>query len=239
MPRSQRVKKNATVKRQICAAPPCHPSCTDLSFVWLRHNETNKLQEITANELVVESLAQASGGALDDDASTLESLDLGVGTALSARDNGTGVAHATARGSGDTGNEADNGLAVANSVGLLEELGCVLFSRSTNLTNHDDTVRLGVLSEDLKAVDEVGAVERVTANTNDERLAEAGLGGLVDSLVGEGSGTRDDTDATALVDETRHDTDLALAGSDDAGAVGADQTGFGLRLQHGSDANHV
>lgn len=238
MPRSQRVKKKATVKRQICAAPPCHPSCTDLIFVWLRHNET-KLQEITANELVVESLAQASGGALDDDASTLEGLDLGVGTTLSTRDNGSGVAHATARGSGDTSDEADNGLAVANSVGLLEELGGVLFGRSTNLTNHDDTVGLGVLSEDLEAVDEVGAVEGVTTNTDDEGLTETSLGGLVDSLVGEGSGTRDDTDATALVDETRHDTDLALAGSDDTGAVGADQTGLGLRLQHGGDANHV
>jgi hypothetical protein len=36
------------------------------------------------------------------------------------------------------------------------------------------------------------------------------LSGLVDSFVGQGTGTRDNADATALVNEARHDANLAL-----------------------------
>jgi len=43
-------------------------------------------------------------------------------------------------------------------------------------------------------------------------LAETDLGGLVDGLIGEGSGAGDDSDTAALVDETWHDADLAPAG---------------------------
>lgn len=119
------------------------------------------------------------------------------------------MAHSSAWRSRDTSDEADNGL--VGSVVVFQEVCSILLSGTTNLTNHDDTVGLGVLEEDLKAVDEVCAGEGVTANTDDERLTEASLGGLVDSLVGESTGAGDDTDAAALVDETGHDTDLALA----------------------------
>ena len=149
------------------------------------------------------------------------------------------MTHATAGRGRDTGDEGDDGLAAVLGVVLLEEIGSLLLGGTTDLADHDDTVRLAVLEEDLEAVDEVGAAERVTADTDDEGLAEAGLGGLVDGLVGEGAGPGDDTDAAALVDETRHDADLALAGGDDAGAVGTDETGLGLGLQHRGDANHV
>lgn len=149
------------------------------------------------------------------------------------------MTHSAAGGSRDTGDEADDGLAAVDGVSLLEELGGVLLGGATNLADHDDTVSLLVLDEDLEAVDEVGAAEGVTANADDERLAKAGLGGLVDGLVGQSAGTRDDTDAAALVDEAGHDADLALARGDDAGAVGADQTGLGLGLEHLGDADHV
>lgn len=118
------------------------------------------------------------------------------------------MTHAAAGGSRDTGNERDGGL-VVDVVGL-EELGGILLGGTTNLTDHDDTVGLGVLEEDLEAVDEVGAGEGVTTDTDDEGLTKASLGGLVDGLVGQGTGTGDDTDTAALVDEARHDTDLAL-----------------------------
>lgn len=149
------------------------------------------------------------------------------------------MAHSAAGGSGDAGDEADDGLAAVDGVGLLEELGGVLLGGATNLANHDDAVRLLVLDEDLEAVDEVGAAEGVTADADDEGLAEAGLGGLVDGLVGQGAGAGDNADAAALVDEAGHDADLALAGGDDAGAVGADKTGLGLGLEHLGDADHV
>lgn len=149
------------------------------------------------------------------------------------------MAHTAAGGSGDAGDEADDGLAAVDGVGLLEELGGVLLGGAANLANHDDAVGLLVLDEDLEAVDEVCAAEGVAADADDEGLAEAGLGGLVDGLVGQGAGAGDDADAAALVDEAGHDADLALAGGDDAGAVGADEAGLGLGLEHLGDADHV
>lgn len=167
------------------------------------------LDEVTLDELSKQSLSKGGRAALDNDTSILESGDLGVGTTLTTADDGTGVTHAAAGGSGDTGDEGDSGL-VVDVVGL-EELGGVLLGGTTDLTDHDDTVGLGVLKEDLQAVDEVGAGEGVTADTDNERLTKAGLGGLVDGLVGQGTRTGDDTDTTALVDEAGHDTDLALS----------------------------
>jgi hypothetical protein len=168
-----------------------------------------RLYQVALDELIVQRLAERRGRALNNNTSSLQGGDLGVGVTLSSADNGTGVAHSPAGRRRDTSDEADNGL--VGGVVLLEEVGGVLLSGSTNLADHDNTVCLGVLEEDLQAVDEVGAGEGVTADTDDERLAKAGLGGLVDGLVGEGSGAGDDTDATALVDEARHDADLALA----------------------------
>lgn len=164
--------------------------------------------KVTLDKLGKQRLAEGGRAALDDDTSILESSDLGVGTALATADDGTGVTHTAAGGSTDTGDEGNSGL-VVDVVGL-EELGGILLGGTTDLTDHDDTVGLGVLEEDLQAVDEVGAGEGVTADTNDERLAKTSLGGLVDGLVGQGTGTGDDTDTAALVDETGHDTDLAL-----------------------------
>lgn len=167
------------------------------------------LDQVTLDELGQQGLAQRGGAALDNDTGVGQGGDLGVGTTLAAADDGTGVTHAAAGGSGDTGDEGHGGLVV--DVVRLEELGSILLGGTTNLTNHDDTVGLGVLEEDLQAVDEVGAGEGVTTDTDDERLAKTGLGGLVDGLVGEGTGTGDDADTAALVDESGHDTDLALA----------------------------
>ena len=167
------------------------------------------LKHVPPDELLPEGLAERRRAALNNDTGRLEGGDLAVCATLAAGDDGTGVTHAPAGRSGDTGDEGNDGLLLL-PVGLLEELGGVLLGGTTDLADHDDTVGLGVLEEDLKAVDEVGAAEGVTADTDDERLAKAGLGGLVDGLVGEGAGTGDDTDTTALVNETGHDADLAL-----------------------------
>jgi hypothetical protein len=176
------------------------------------HETSNKhlrpLDKVTLDELSKKSLAEGGRAALDNDTGILKRSDLRVGTTLTTADDGAGVAHAAAGGSGNTGNEGNGGL-VVDVVGL-EELGGVLLGGTTNLTDHDDTVGLGVLKEDLQAVDEVGAGEGVTTDTDDKGLTKAGLGGLVDSLVGEGTGAGDDTDAAALVDEAGHDTNLAL-----------------------------
>lgn len=170
---------------------------------------TTRLEHVPPDELLAEGLAQGRRAALDDDTGGLERGDLAVRTTLAAGNDRTGVTHAPARGRGDTGDERDDGLLLL-LVGLAEEVRGILLGGTADLANHDDTVGLGVLEEDLEAVDEVGAAEGVTADADDEGLAEAGLGGLVDGLVGEGAGAGDDTDAAALVNETGHDADLAL-----------------------------
>ncbi|OAQ98663.1 hypothetical protein LLEC1_05026 [Akanthomyces lecanii] len=188
-------------------APPKHPLS---HFSQTPHRRAGyKLQKIATDKLVVESLAETGGGALDNDAGTLEGGNLGVGAALAARDNGTGVTHAAAGRGGDAGDEGDDGLAAVDRVVLLEELGGVLLGGAANLANHDDAVRVLVLEEDVEA---------------------AGLRRLVDGLVSERAGARHDADAAALVDEAGHDANLALAGGDYAGAVGADETRLVLRL---------
>lgn len=47
------------------------------------------LDEVTPDELGVESLAEMGGRALDNDTCSLEGGDLGVGTTLAAGNNGT------------------------------------------------------------------------------------------------------------------------------------------------------
>lgn len=139
----------------------------------------------------------------------MESSNLRVGASLASTDNGTGVAHSSAWRSTDTSNEADGRL-----VGLvlaLEESSGVFLGATADFTDHDDSVGLLVLKEDTEAVNEVGSGEGVTADTDNKRLAKAGLGGLVDGFIGEGTGSGNNTDAASLVDEARHDTDFALS----------------------------
>ena len=168
-----------------------------------------RLDQVPLDEFVQEGLAQGSGAALDNNTSRLESGDLRVSATLAAADDGSGVTHTTARGSANAGDETNGGLVVL-VVGL-EELGSILLGATTDLTNHDDTVGLLVLEEDLQAVDEVGAGEGVTTDTDDQGLTKTSLGGLVDGLVGQGTGPGHNTDTSTLVNESRHDTNLALA----------------------------
>mmetsp|Transcript_22445 Transcript_22445/g.39819 ORF Transcript_22445/g.39819 Transcript_22445/m.39819 type:complete len:372 (+) Transcript_22445:906-2021(+) len=177
-----------------------------------------------------------SRGVGDSDTSGLEGGDLVSGLTLATGDNGTGVTHATTGGSSETSNKGNNGLLGSGS---LDELSSLLLSGTTDLTDHNDTLGLGVLNEALKAVNEVGAVEGITTNTDDGGLAKTMLGGLEDGLVGEGTGTRNDTDTSGSVDVTGHDTDLAFSGLNDTGAVGADKAGPGLLAHDLLDLDHV
>jgi hypothetical protein len=189
--------------------PKLHSLAYRLIFNETISSLTPNLYQVTLDELVVEGLSKRSRRALDNDTSSLKGSDLGVSVTLSTTDNSTSVSHSPTRRRRDTSDEADNGL--VGGVVLLQEVCGVLLSRATDLANHDDAVRLLILQEDLQTVNEVGSGEGVTANADDERLTKAGLGGLVDGFVGEGSRAGDDTDAAALVDEAWHDSDFALA----------------------------
>ena len=105
-----------------------------------------------------------------------------------------------------------------------DELGRLFLGAAADLADHDDRLGLRIVLEQLQAIDEVHAMDRVAADADAGALAEADLRGLLDRFVGQRAGTRHDADLARLVDVARHDADLAFARRDDAGAVGADQT---------------
>ena len=57
----------------------------------------------------------------------------------------------------------------------LQELCGSLFGLSSDLANHDDSLRVGVIEEHVETVQEVGAVEGVTTDADAEGLTEADL----------------------------------------------------------------
>src|SRR5215472_12691818 len=127
--------------------------------------------------------------------------------------------HAATFGGSLPGDECDYGFLKV----LLYILRGLLLGGSTDFADHDNRAGLGILVEQFQRIDVAGSDDRIATNSDAGRLTQAQLSQLVDRLVGEGSGARDDADATRLVDVTRHDTDFALARGDDSGAVGANQ----------------
>ena len=110
---------------------------------------------------------------------------------------------------------------------------------AADLADHTIAFGLGVGLEQLQQVDEGRADDRVAADADAGRLAEARGGELADRFVGERAAARDDADAPWLVDVAGHDADLGLAGRDDAGAVRADQPRRGWSLEVALDPDHV
>lgn len=160
------------------------------------------------------------------DASGLERGDLVSGTTLASSNDCTSVAHATAWWGSLSSNEAHSGKVAV--VVLAKPFGSFFFGLSADLANHDDTLGLGIVNELCQYIDEVGAVEGVSSDSDDGRLSQALCGSLVDGLVGEGARAADNTNFTLGVDVAWHDSNLALAGLDDAWAVWSDQTGLVL-----------
>ena len=122
---------------------------------------------------------------------------------------------------------------------LHQILSSLLLGLPADLPNHDDALGGGVLDEQLQTVDEVCAVKGISANTNTESLAQTDSAGLMNSFVGQSSRPGDHTDTAGLVDVAGHDANLAGTGRDDAGTVGADQTGLALSEEGVLDLDHV
>src|SRR6185437_1781805 len=159
----------------------------------------------------------------------------GRGGALATRDDGSGVAHALARRRRRTRDERDHRLGDV----FLDEFGSLFLGAAADLADHDDAFGLLVVLEQLEAIDEVHAVDRIAADADHRGLAQAHVGRLEHGFIRQRARTRHDRDLAWLVDVARHDADLAFAGRDDAGAVGADQHGVRIVLQHILDAQHV
>src|SRR6202000_638326 len=103
-----------------------------------------------------------------------------------------------------------------------DEFGRFFFRAAADFADHDDAFGLRIVLEQLQAVDEVQAVDRVAADADAGGLAQAFVGGLEHGFIGQRARTRHDADLARLVDMTGHDADLRLAGGDDAGAVRPD-----------------
>ena len=120
----------------------------------------------------------------------------------------------------------------------LDELGRGLFGIAADLADHDDGIGLGIGLEERERVHEVGADDGIAADADGRALPHAQLRDLVYRLVGQGSGARDDADASRTVDVARHDADLAFARRDDARTVGADEARL-LAFQIAPRGHHV
>ncbi len=150
------------------------------------------------------------------------------------------MAHAAARRRRTAGDEAGHRLLAATLGFVAQELGGVFFGRAADFADHDDRLGGFVGQEHFQDVDELGALDRVAADADSGRLTEARIGRLEHGFIGQGAGTRHDTDRTRREDVARHDADLALVGRQDARAVRPDQARLGAlqRLLHLDHVEH-
>ena len=136
--------------------------------------------------------------------------------------------HTLALGRGYAGNVGDNRLAH-----IRLDIGSRLFFRgTTDFTNHYDGLSSRILLKHLQDIDKVRARDRITTDTYTSRLAVACIGSLLHSFIRERTGTRYDAYFSRKVNMTRHNTDLAFARGDHAGAVGTYQTHAQLVTAH-------
>ena len=94
---------------------------------------------------------------------------------------------------------------------------------AADLADQHDRVGLGVGREELEHVEERGADDRVAADPDARRLADARVGHRLDGLVGQRPRARDDADAPLAVDGARDDAHFRPTRRCRAGAVRADQ----------------
>jgi hypothetical protein len=98
--------------------------------------------------------------------------------------------------------------------------------RTADFADHDHGVGIGIVVEQPHHVEVLQAVDRIAADADRRRLAEADFGQLADRFVGQRARTRDDADAALAVDVAGHDADLDFVRRDQARAVGSEQQGL-------------
>src|SRR6056297_168987 len=140
------------------------------------------------------SLTQSRRAVGHDDARAAHGVDLVVRAALTAGDDGAGMAHAAARRGGAAGDEARRGFPAALLLLVGEELCGIFFGGPADFTDHDDALGLVIGEEPFQHVDMLCALDRVAADADAGGLAKAYIGGLLDRLVGERARARHDAD---------------------------------------------
>lgn len=130
-------------------------------------------------------LSDLGWGFRNNDTCILHSLDLAWGVSFSFLDDGTGVTHSSLGGSSEASDETNDWLLM--DIVLLQPIAGHLLSLPSDLSDHHDSLGLRVDYEFLEDVDEIGAIEWISSDTDNSGLSEPSLGGLVDCLVGEGA----------------------------------------------------
>src|SRR6185295_13408741 len=101
--------------------------------------------------------------------------------ALAAADDGAGVAHAASRRGCRARDESRDGLLAV----FLDPLSGFFFRAATDLTNHDDALRLRVVVEELDYVEMRRAIDRVATDADAGALANVTTGELPHRFVGQ------------------------------------------------------
>src|SRR4051812_16084355 len=102
---------------------------------------------------------------------------------------------------------------------LTDELSGCLFVTAADLAHENDSLSARIALKQLDNINEVHATDRITADTHAGALPKAVAGRLIDGLVRQRTGARNDAHRTLLVNEARHDPDLAFLRSNDSGTI--------------------
>src|ERR1051325_2908635 len=117
------------------------PVCSAIKFLVTVFELIKTLSRRDGAERVLHRLADVGGRVYDAYARLFERLHLLCGRSLASGDDGSGVAHASSRRRGLSGDEGDDGLRHV----LLRERRGLLLVRAAYLAYHDDAVSLGVV----------------------------------------------------------------------------------------------
>jgi len=119
------------------------------------------------------------------------------------------MSHTALLGSGHTCNKSCNWLIVF--VILLNPISSLLLGLASNFTNHHYALGFRVFNKTFQNIDEIGSVERITANTNNGGLSQTKGTSLIDSLVSKSTRSTNDTNLSLSVNVSWNDSNLALA----------------------------
>src|SRR4029077_6806637 len=106
--------------------------------------------------------------------------------------------------------------------------GRLLFHAPADFADHDDRRGARIRIERHQRITGGRPNHRITADANERRLAETGLGEIETYQSAQTAAAGDDADPSWLEHGrivARHDADEAFSGGDDAGRVRSDQTG--------------
>src|SRR5882724_12229658 len=160
--------------------------------------------------------AEFGGAGRDDEAVRLHDFRLFRGAVTFGGNDRSGMAHAATLRRGQPGHVTDDRFGHV----LLDPFRRLRFLRPADFADHDDGPGFRILFEQHQVIEERTAVDRVAADADAGRYADAERLHLRSGLVTQRAGARDDADVAGDADIARHDAQHRLAGADDARAIG-------------------